>query len=97
MPRGDRVRRGEASSIVGIERGRGHVRIDLKGGNRRGGPRGGGISPPRGKTRIYLDSHLNVRTCCCKESMETSLITTMGRTWTGESQTTLYGSVVGAG
>ena len=29
--------------------------------------------------------------------METSRITTMGRTWTGESWTTLYGSVVGTG
>ena len=29
--------------------------------------------------------------------METSRITTTGRTWKGESRTTLYGSVVGTG
>ena len=29
--------------------------------------------------------------------METFFITTTGRTWKGESQTTLYGSVFGAG
>ena len=40
--------------------------------------------PPQRKTRTYRDSPQNVRTCCCRESMVTSRITTTGRTWTGE-------------
>ena len=47
----------------------------------------GGVVPPQSKTRV----------CCCRESMETSRITTTGHTWMGKSRTTLYGSVVGAG
>ena len=43
----------------------------------------GGTPPPQRKTRTSRDSSQNVRTCCCRESMETSCITTMGRTWTG--------------
>ena len=39
----------------------------------------------------------DVRTCCCRESMETYRITTTVRTWIGESRTTLSGSVIGAG
>ena len=57
----------------------------------------GGMPPPKRKTRTSRDSPLNVRTWCCRESRETSCITTMGHTWTGESQTTLHGSVTGAG
>ena len=57
----------------------------------------GGACPPQRKTRIYLDLPWNVRTCCCRKSMETSLTTTMGRTWMGVSLTTPYGSFFGAG
>ena len=67
-----------------------------------GGPRSrsltwGGTTPPQRKTRTSQESLQNVRTCCCRESMETSCITTTGCTWTGEYRTTLHGSVVGAG
>ena len=41
----------------------------------------GGTPPPKRKTRTSRDSTENVRTCCCRESMETSHITTTGRTW----------------
>ena len=58
---------------------------------------GGGACPPQRKTRIYLTLPLNVRSCCCRESMETTRITTIGHTWTGESLTTLSGSVICAG
>ena len=58
---------------------------------------GGGDSPPRRKTRTSCILPLNMRTCCCRESMETSCITIIGFTWTEELQTTLSGSVVGAG
>ena len=57
----------------------------------------GGAPPPRWKRRTSQDSPQNVRTCSCRESMETSRITMMGRTWTGELQTTLHGSITGAG
>ena len=57
----------------------------------------GRTPPPRRKTQTSWDSTQNVRTCCCRESMETYRITTTGRTWTEESKTTLHGSVVGAG
>ena len=57
----------------------------------------GGRAHPRRKTRTSRDSPQNMRTCCYGESMETSCITTMGCTRKGESETTLYGSVVGAG
>ena len=43
----------------------------------------GGDVPPPGKMRTSQDSPLNVRTFCCRESMDTSRITTMGRTCTG--------------
>ena len=69
---------------------------DPTGGNRRGDPRGGGLCPPKKKTRIYLTLTLNVHTCCCGESMENNRITTMGRTWMGESRTALFVSFVGA-
>ena len=52
---------------------------------------------PQRKMRLYLTSPQNVRTCFCGESMENTCIITMGRTWTGESRTTLSGSVFGAG
>ena len=58
---------------------------------------GGGMPPPQRKTQTSWDSPQNVRTCCCRESIETSRITTTGRTWTGELQTTLHGSVAVAG
>ena len=51
---------------------------------------------PQRKTRTSRDYTQNMRTCCCRKYMETSRITTMGCTWTGELWTTLYGSVVGA-
>ena len=80
---------------------------DKKGGKYRETPRvahvevvicGGGYMPPlQRKTRAYLTLPQNVRTCYCRESMETTRITTMGRAWTEESQTTLSVSVVGAG
>ena len=57
----------------------------------------GGAPPPQRKTRTSRDSPLNMRTCCCRESMETFRITTTGRTWTGESQTTLHDSFANAG
>ena len=57
----------------------------------------GGTCPPQKKMSIYLTSHHKVRTYCCGESIENTRITTMGRTWVGESQTMLSGSVVGAG
>ena len=57
----------------------------------------GGMPTPQRKTQTSWDSPQNVRTCCCRESMETSCITTMDRTWTGELQTTLHGSVAGDG
>ena len=56
-----------------------------------------GDNTPWRKTKIFQTLPLNMRTCCCRESMETSRTTMMGRTWEGESRTTLYGSVVGAG
>ena len=55
-----------------------------------------GDAPLWRKSRIYLTLPLNVRTYCYGESMETTLITTMGCTWTGEMRTTPYGSVVDA-
>ena len=45
---------------------------------------GGDATPPQRKTRTSRDSPQNVRTCCCRKSMETFCITTTGRTWTGE-------------
>ena len=57
----------------------------------------GGLCPPQSKTRIYLTSHWNVCTCCCRNCMETSPTTMMHHTCMGESRTTLYGSVIGAG
>ena len=51
-PRGDRARRGEASSIGGGEKDRGYRRINLMGGNMGGDPRGGGLPPP--EENIYL-------------------------------------------
>ena len=54
----------------------------------------GGECPPRRKTRTRLYFSLNVCTYCCRESAETSYITTTGRTWMGESSMTLFGSVV---
>ena len=57
----------------------------------------GGVCPPWRKTRITWNLPLNVRTCCFRESMDTSCITMMGRTWKGDSWKTLYGSIVGAG
>ena len=57
---------------------------------------GEGVPPSQRKTRTSRDSTQNVRTCCCRESMETSHITTKGRTWTGELQTTLHDSIAGA-
>ena len=68
-----------------------------RGGNGRGNPCGGGLAPPQRKTWIYLTLPQNVRTCCCGNYMETFIATTMGRTYMGESRTTLYGSAVGAG
>ena len=57
----------------------------------------GGEVTPRGKTLTYLTSNLKLRICCCRESMETNRITTMGLIWTGELHTTLSGSLVGDG
>ena len=57
----------------------------------------GGMPPPQRKTQTSWNSTQNVRTCCCRESIETSRIITTGCTWTGESWMTLYGSVIGAG
>ena len=68
------------------------------GGNRLRSPACGGyMPPPQRRTRTSQDSPHNGRTCCCRESMETSRITTTIRTWAGKSWTTMYGSVVGAG
>ena len=44
----------------------------------------GGDANPQRKTRNSWDSTQNMRICCCRDSMETSRITTTGRTWTGE-------------
>ena len=57
---------------------------------------GGGTPPPQRKTQTSQDSPKKVCTYCCRKSMETYRITTTGHTWTGESWTTLYGSVIGA-
>ena len=53
--------------------------------------------PPWNKTRTYLTLPQNVRICCYGEFIKTTRITMMDRTWTGESQTTLSDSVIGAG
>ena len=58
---------------------------------------GGGFDLSQRKMWIYLNLHRNVRTCCCRKSMETFPTTTMGPTWMGESQATLPGSIVGTG
>ena len=82
----------------GVERGgRVQGRRYPKGGTGRGHPCGGGCAPPQRKTRTSRALPLKVRTCCFRGSVETTRITTMGFTWTGELQTTLYSSVVGAG
>ena len=52
---------------------------------------------PQRKMRTSWDSPQNMRTWCCRESMETFRITIMGFTWTGELKTTLHGSVAGSG
>ena len=57
----------------------------------------GGACPPQRKTQTSRDSIQKVRNCCCRESMETSHITTIGHTWKRESRTTPSGSVDGAG
>ena len=72
-------------------------RETLRGAPGQGQSRWGGRHPPHKKTKTSRDSPLKVRTCCCREYMETSCITTTGRTWTGESWTTRHGSDVGAG
>ena len=55
-------------------------------------PRGGPVkvtcvgveaTPPQSKTRTSRDSPQNVRTCCCRDYMYTSRITTTGHTWMG--------------
>ena len=61
---------------------------------------GGGLHPPpppRRRTRNSWYSPQNVRTSCCRKSMETSCTKTTGRIWKGKSRTTLYGSIIGAG
>ena len=45
---------------------------------------GGGVTPLQRKMRTSQDSTQNMRTCFCRESMETSPIITTGHTWTGE-------------
>ena len=67
------------------------------GGPSTGHLRGGGRHPTQRKMQTSQDSTQNVCTCCCRQSMETSRITTTGRTWMVEYQTTLYGRVPGAG
>ena len=57
----------------------------------------GGGMPPWKKTRTYLTLPQNVSICCYGEYIETTLITTMGHTWTSESRTTLSDSVIVAG
>ena len=56
-----------------------------------------GECPPRRKAWTCLAFPPPGCTCCCRESMETYLITIMGCTCTGETGTTLCGSVVGSG
>ena len=41
---------------------------------------GGDVPSTRRKTQTYLTLPKNVCTCCCGESMKTTLIATMGRT-----------------
>ena len=53
-------------------RRKGSGQREPQGGKGRGHPRGGGTCPPWRKKRTSRDSPLNVRTCCCRESMETS-------------------------
>ena len=43
----------------------------------------GGCAFPQRKTRICLTLPLNIRTCCCRESMKTTRIKMMRFTWTG--------------
>ena len=54
-----------------------------------------GASHPNNRARTCPNLPLHMCTCCCKESMETSRITTMGCTWAGESQTELFVNIVG--
>ena len=68
-----------------------------QGGNRQRWSARGGRAPSWRKKSIYLTLPLNVLTYCCGESMGTNCIKTMGCTWKREPQTTLSGSVVGAG
>ena len=83
------------------EEGRHEEEGDRNGETLRGAPvkvtRVGGDVHPQRKTQTSQYSSQKVRTCCCRESMETSRITTTGSTWTGESWTTLHGSVLGVG
>ena len=44
---------------------------------------GGDVPPPRRETRTPRNLTLIVCICCCRDSMETSCITTMGCTWIG--------------
>ena len=67
-----------------------------QGGHSYRGSAWGGGCPPQRKTRTSRTLTKNVRTCCCMDSMETSRIIAMGRTWKEESRTTLSDSAIGA-
>ena len=58
---------------------------------------GGGVPPPQKRAQACPTSPRNVRTCFCREFMETSRNTTMDHTGMGESCTTLFGGVIGTG
>ena len=52
--------------------------------------------PPSKKEDADLQGFTLIRkTCCCENSMETSLTTTMGSTYQGDSRVTPYGKVIG--
>ena len=56
----------------------------------------GGACPPPEKMRTSRTLPRTVRNCYKRESMQTSLITTMGLNWVWGLGMTPYGSVVGA-
>ena len=58
---------------------------------------GGGLPPSEENANLPVFTPDYAHLLLWEVYGENSLTTTMGRTWTGESRTTFYGSVVGAG
>ena len=55
-----------------------------------------GACPPRKRAQTFLTFPPTGHTCCCRESMDNTLITMIGCTWTDQYRMTLYDSIVGA-